>query len=190
MSLTLPATIYTERLLLRSWKPSDARSLKSAIDANLQHLQAWMPWAMSEPSPIEEIVARIEKFAADFAAGVDWTYGIFSSNGDTVIGGSGAHPRIGSDGLEIGYWIGTAHTHQGYATEAAAAITRAAFTQPTIQQIQIRCDTNNVASAAIPRRLGYHHIETLVADATTPAGAPRDTMVWQLTRTEFESQGV
>lgn len=187
MSPSLPDSILTEHLLLRCWQPADAPLLKAAIDANLAHLQPWMPWAVAEPSPLDAIVERLKKFAADFADGVDWAYGIFTRSGDAVLGGTGAHSRIAADGLEIGYWIDAAHTRKGYATEAAAAITRVIFTQPRIQRVQIRCDPNNVASAGVPRRLGYRHLETLIGDGMTPAGVPRDTMVWELTRTEFES---
>lgn len=185
---SLPSSIQTERLLLRCWQPADAPLLKAAIDANLDHLQRWMPWAIAEPSPLDVIVARVERFAADFSDGIDWAYGIFTPDGSAVLGGTGAHSRIAADGLEIGYWIDSAHTRRGYATEAAEAITRSIFAQPSLQRVQIRCDPQNVASAAVPRRLGYRHIETLLGDGMTPAGTPRDTMVWELTRTEFESR--
>jgi RimJ/RimL family protein N-acetyltransferase len=180
-----PPLIQTERLLLRSWQPADATQLKDAIDSNLDHLRAWMPWAVNEPSPLEEVEKRIEKFATDFASGADGTYGVFNRNGAIVIGGSGLHPRI-ADGFEIGYWVGTMHTHKGYATEAAAALTRAAFDEASTQQVQIRCDPRNHASAAVPPRIGYEHIDTLIADTLTPSNEPRDTMVWQMTRERFE----
>jgi len=93
--------------------------------------------------------------------------------------------RIGPGAIEIGYWIGEVHTRNGYATEAASAMTELAFTNPEIERVQIRCDPKNVASAVIPRRLGYQHIDTLRSDTVTPSGAPRDTMVWQITRAEF-----
>jgi RimJ/RimL family protein N-acetyltransferase len=189
-NLSLPSTIRTEHLILRCWKPSDAPLLKEALDANLAHLRPWMPWAVNEPSSLDVITARIDKFAADFEAGLDYVYGIFNLDQDAVLGGAGAHRRIGDDGFEIGYWIDVAHTRRGYATEAAAAITRLAFAQPATRRIQIRCDPDNVASAGVPRRLGYRHIETLSGDGTTPAGAPRDTMVWEMTRPEFESREV
>jgi len=186
--MVFPAAIRTNRLLLRSWRPGDARRLKEAIDANLAHLQAWLPWAVEEPSPPEVVAARVETFAADFAAGVEWLYAMFRADEPEVIGGTGLHPRIGADGLEIGYWVAEAHTRQGYATEAARALTRVAFTQPQIQRVQIRCDPNNLASAGVPRRLRFRHISTLPNDAVTPTGTPRETMVWELTRAEFESR--
>ncbi len=189
MTYQFPPRVQTERLVLRPWAAADAPVLKGAIDENLQHLQAWMPWAMDEPSPLDVIEARITKFAADFAAGTDGIYAIFTRDESLALGGTGLHSRC-EDGLEIGYWIHRAHARRGYATEAARALTAAAFTLPSVQQVQIRCDPRNVASAEVPRRLRFHHVETLAADTLTPLGAPRDTMVWRLTRHEFERDGV
>lgn len=39
-------------------------------------------------------------------------------------------------------------------------------------------DPRNVRSVAVARRAGFRHVKTLVGDALSPSGAPRDTMVW------------
>jgi len=183
--MKLPARIATPRLLLRCWQVADASALKAALDANLKHLRPWMPWAVREPSPIPAIEERLVRFASDFDAGTEWAFGIFSADEETVIGGCGLHPRIGPDGLEIGYWVDRKHCRRGYATEAAGALTEAAFAQEEIERLHIRCDPRNIASAGVPHRLGYRYVATLHEDATTPDGEPRDTMVWELTRAEF-----
>jgi RimJ/RimL family protein N-acetyltransferase len=188
MPYAYPPAVHTRRLALRPWAVADAPHLKRAIDENLEHRRAWMPWAMDEPSTLEAIEARIAKFAADFEAGTDGIYAIFSRDASRVLGGTGLHARI-DDGVEIGYWIHHAHVGQGYATEAAGALTATAFTLEAVQQVQIRCDPRNLASAAVPRRLGFQHIDTLQADTLTPTGATRDTMVWQMTRAAFERRG-
>jgi RimJ/RimL family protein N-acetyltransferase len=171
MAHRFPHVVKTERLLLRPWTVADAPLLKRAIDENLEHLQAWMPWAMDEPSTLDVIEARIEKFAADFAAGTDGVYAIFMRDESVALGGTGLHTRC-ADGLEIGYWIHHEYRRRGYATEAAAALTAAAFGLASVQQVQIRCDLQNLVSAAVPARLGFRHIETLVADTVTPLGRP------------------
>jgi RimJ/RimL family protein N-acetyltransferase len=173
--------IRTERLLLRPWRVADAPRLKDAIDRNLAHLRAWMPWAMDEPSPLGVIEARILKFEQDFVAGSDSVYAIFSPDESLVIGGTGLHPRI-EDGVEIGYWLDRRQQGQGLATEAARALTEEAFCHAAIQRVQIRCDPLNLASARVPERLGFTHIETLRGDSLAPDGSDRDCMVWELRR--------
>ena len=179
--MTNPAEfIRTERLLIRRWRAADAPLLKDAIDSSLEHLRKWMPWAVAEPTPLEQLGERLTGFEGQFDGGEEWLFGIFAPDESTVIGGTGLHRRIGPTGLEIGYWIRESEVRRGYATEAAAAMTRLALTLPGIDHVEIRCDPANAISAAIPRRLGYSHLITLVEDAETPDGAPRDTMVWRM----------
>ena len=182
----LPDRITTPRLVLRPWNVDDAPVLKALIDANLDHLRAWMPWAMNEPSAVEVIAKRIEGFQANVRDGSDYTIGILL--GDEAIGGAGLHRRQGPDTLEIGYWMSSLHTKRGYASEAAMALTRLAFTMPHVEYVQIRCDPGNAPSATVPRKLGFAHIATREADTLTPTGEPRATMVWQISRVEFQRE--
>lgn len=180
--------IETPRLVLRRWRREDAPHLKELVDANLEHLRPWMPWAMNEPSSVEVVAERLDLFAQHHRAGADWTMAILLKDEETLIGGAGLHRRIGPAGLEIGYWISESHTRHGYATEAASALTGAAFAEPGVERVEIRCDPLNVASARVPEKLGYRHTETLTANTTTPTGEPRDTMVWTLTRADYGEQ--
>jgi RimJ/RimL family protein N-acetyltransferase len=182
----LPAEITTSRLVLRPWSVDDAPVLKALIDANLDHLRAWMPWAMNEPSEVEAIAERIEGFRANVRDGTDYIVGIIL--GDEAIGGAGLHRRQGPDTLEIGYWMSSLYTNRGYAAEAAMALTRVAFTMPHVEHVQIRCDPRNAASAAVPRKLGFAHVATLEADTVTPTGDSRATMVWQFSRAASQSE--
>lgn len=186
--MSIVEQIETSRLVLRRWRREDASRLKELVDANLEHLRPWMPWAMNEPSSVEIVAERLDLFAQHHRTGSDWTMAIWLKDEEMLIGGAGLHRRIGPDGLEIGYWISEPHTRRGYATETASALTAAAFELPNIERVEIRCDPRNVASARVPEKLGYRHTETLTANTTTPTGDPRDTMVWTLTRDEYAGQ--
>lgn len=177
-----PERIATERLLLRCWRPEDAPLLKAAVDANLAHLQPWMPWAMDEPSSLEVVTARLERFAANFRAGTEWIYAIFSPDEQRVLGGTGLHLRQAPGVIEIGYWIDQDHTRQGFATEVTRALTAIAFTDPATEVVEVRCNPFNTASARVPERLGFTLREVLRNDGLTPQGEPRDTMVWEMRR--------
>ncbi|WP_438018158.1 GNAT family N-acetyltransferase [Sorangium sp. So ce315] len=184
-----PARIQTARLTLRAWRPEDAPLIREAIDSSLAHLRPWIPWAVHEPSSMEATTALLGKFRDDFAAGRDFIYGIFTRDEREVLGGTGLHPRIGPDAIEIGYWLRETATRRGYATEAVARLTRVALEELGLGRVEIRCDPRNTASAAVPRRLGYRHVATLAASALTPSGEPRDTMVWAQTARELAERG-
>lgn len=177
---TLPERVVTERLVLRCYREEDAPLLKAAVDASLAHLQAWMPWAAAEPSPLDVVAERLKGFAAGFRAGDDWLYGIFDRAERELLGGAGVHRRAAPDVLEIGYWVRADAEGRGYVTEAVAALTRLAARVDGVARLEIRCDPRNARSAAVAARVGYRLRETLAANAVTPAGAPRDTMVWEL----------
>jgi RimJ/RimL family protein N-acetyltransferase len=174
-----PRRIETENLVLRAWRASDAPLLRHAIDSSLDHLRAWMPWAMNEPASLEDTFARLAGYAAKFDAGEDFVYGIFNRDETSVLGGTGLHPRIAADGLEIGYWIRADQVRRGFAVEAARALTEAGLAVPDVVRIQIHCDPANVVSRRIPERLGYRLIEHRSDDTIDPRGLPRDTVVYE-----------
>jgi RimJ/RimL family protein N-acetyltransferase len=156
-----PYAIRTERLVIRCWEPRDAPLLKDAIDSSLEHLRAWMPWAHEEPQPLSEKIRLLRRFRGEFDLGQNFVYGIFDRDESEVLGGTGLHPRIGDGAFEIGYWIRSSRTRQGFATEAAAALTRAAFALCDIERIEIHVDPANAASAGVPRKLGFEEEATL-----------------------------
>ena len=176
----LPPRLETARLVLRSWTEEDAPLLRDAIDTSLEHLRRWMPWAMNEPSSMEETRNRLRRYRSSFDSGDDFVFGIFDAEESEVLGGSGLHPRIGEGALEIGYWIRASRTGKGLATEAARALTQVGLEAPGIDRVQIMCDPANRASRRIPEKLGYRLIETRVGDRRSPGGAARDTVVFEM----------
>lgn len=172
--------IETERLILRCWQPQDAPLMQAAVRANVEHLRSWLPWVQTEPGSIEEKIARLRKFRAQFDLDDNYTYAIFNLDETRVLGGTGLDPRIGAGGLEIGYWIDRDFTHQGLASEAAAALTRVAFEHHKVRRVEIHCDPHNTYSAAIPHRLGYTHEATLRERVPLSDEDWRDDMVWSL----------
>ncbi|MBI3933848.1 MAG: GNAT family N-acetyltransferase [Acidobacteria bacterium] len=177
--------IETRRLLLRCWNPEDAPMVVAAIEASLDHLQPWMDWAQQEPEGLEAKAERLRKFRGAFDLGQDFTYGIFTRDERDVIGGADLHTSLGEGVREIGYWIHKEHIRRGLATEAAAALTKVAFEVTQVQRVEMHCDPNNVASLAVPRKLGYVHEATLRKRGLTPQGHRRDTMVWTLLAEEY-----
>jgi RimJ/RimL family protein N-acetyltransferase len=172
--------IHTERLILRCWDPMDAPRLKAAIDASLDHLRPWMPWAADEPQDLQAKVELLRRFRSDFDLDRDYVYGVFCRDESEVLGGAGLHTRAGPWAFEIGYWIHVAHINQGFATEAAAALTKVAFEVNRVDRVEIHCDPENVRSAAVPDKLGFAHEATLRRRTQITEGAYCDSMVWTL----------
>ncbi len=174
--------IHSDRLVIRCWRPEDSTRLKDAIDASLNELQPWVPWAMHEPSSIDAVARRLAVMQERFAAGEDWAYGVFAPGEARVIGGAGLHPRGSVDHLEIGYWIRTDVSGRGYATEVASALCAAAFEHSSVDRLEIHCDVDNERSSNVARRLGFTRARVFRQPVVTARGSHRDTVVWTLER--------
>lgn len=145
-----------------------------------------MPWAHGEPVPVEEKAELLEWFSERFARGEDYVYGIFDADEAEVVGGTGLHTRVGADAFEIGYWIRASRAGAGLATEATAALTRAAFEVCGVDRIEIHVDPRNERSATIPLKLGYLEEARLRRRLVPyPGGEPRDVVIYTLFRDAF-----
>jgi RimJ/RimL family protein N-acetyltransferase len=186
--LPLPRTAYrieTRRLVIRCWQPQDAPLAKAAIDASLEHLRPWMPWALDEPTSLEEKVNQMRRFRGRFDLDQDYTYGIFSADEQRVLGGCGLHTRLGPNAYEIGYWIHKDFLNRGLATETAAALTRVGFEVGVVDRIEIHISAENLASASVPPKLGYRWEATLGRRLTGSDGELHDVMIWTLFNHDF-----
>lgn len=177
--------ILTNRLVIRCWNPTDARLLSEALEANLEHLRPWMPWAHQEPSSLEKRISVLRNFRSKFDSDTDYVYGIFDLQESRVLGGTGLHTRAGERALEIGYWIHKDFTHQGLATETAAAMTRTAFEINAVNRVEIHCDPQNANSAAVPRKLGFTLEATLRQRTVKEDGSWSDSMIWTLMAADY-----
>ena len=178
--------IETERLVVRCYQPSDARLLAESVNESLEHLKPWMPWVHDEPEPFVEKEKRMLRFRGMFDLKQDYIYGIFDPGETKLLGGTGLHARLGERELEIGYWIHKDYVNKGLVTESTAALVRVAFEVIHVHRVEIHCDPGNLASAAIPRKLGFTHEGTL--RAKTPfLDRWSDSMIWGLLEEEYPS---
>lgn len=182
--------IESERLIFRCYSPQDANHLAKSISESAEHLKAWMPWAHEEPEPIETKINRLRRFRANFDLDQEFVYGIFNPKETELIGGCGLHPRVGPDALEIGYWINVNQINQGFGTESAHIMTKVGFEVHHVKRIEIHCDPENIASAKIPEKLGFKHEATLRKRTLDENGKLRDTMIWSLMKSEYESSNL
>jgi len=171
--------IVTPQLVIRCYKPTDAALLAQSVSESLDHLLPWMPWASAEPEALTTKVERLRRMRSNFDQNIDFVFGIFNSQEDRLIGGTGLHPRVGSNALEIGYWIHKDYINQGYATESSAALTKVAFEIHQVDRIEIHCAVENTRSAAVPRKLGYT-LEATLRRRSYANGHLCDQMIWTL----------
>ncbi len=177
--------IESERLVIRCYNPKDALFLQKSVQESVEHLRPWMPWVNDEPEELKVKIERLRLFRADFDLNKNYIYGVFDPNETELVGGTGLHPRVGSNAFEIGYWIHVNHVNKGYATEISAALTKVAFEIEHVNRVEIHCDPKNIISTTIPKKLGYVYEATLRNRSENIEGELIDSMIWSIMREEY-----
>jgi RimJ/RimL family protein N-acetyltransferase len=176
--------IETQRLVVRCWDPKDAALIQEAAAASKEHLLPFMPWAVNEPQTVEQKVDLTRRFRGLFDRGEDYVYGIFNQDESRALGGTGLHTRLNGNALEIGYWLHKDFINQGLVTESTAALTKVGFELYHLDRMEIHCSIENLASASIPRKLGYVH-EATRRRLAYAHGNSSDSMIWTLFADEY-----
>jgi RimJ/RimL family protein N-acetyltransferase len=179
--------IETPRIVVRCWSPDDAPLAKKAEDESRDHLRPFMLWADRVPETMTEMVDKLRLFRSWFDAGDDFMFGAFSRDDGSCVGGAGLHPRVGKGGIEIGYWTHVDHVRKGYATEVAGALTRAAIEVGHMRWVEIKVATTNVASAAVPLKLGFVHEATLKQRLLLTNGKVDDAQVFTMLARDYDA---
>jgi RimJ/RimL family protein N-acetyltransferase len=156
----------------------DVGELVDSVNASLDELAPWMPWAQVPATP-ESIGSFLAQADLSWEAGSEFQFAIRAGHHaeSALLGFCGLHDRIGPGGLEIGYWVRTDCTGRGVATAAAAGLTRAALALDGVSRVEIHCDAANRASAAIPPKLGFHLDRTDEVAPTSPGSTGRH-LIW------------
>ncbi len=172
--IDVPMPIETPRLIIRNAVPGDGNALYEAKKESFDELKRWMSWAQ-ELGTVEdqEIVER--KSYAEFILRTDIKLAAFEKDSGTFIGGSGLH-RIDWDlrYFEIGYWIRTSASGQGYATEITNALLHYAFKALDATKVAICHAGSNEASKAVIEKLGFIKEGVFKDTAILPDGSIDD----------------
>lgn len=174
-----------ESLSLRIPSVEDARDIYTVIDNDREHLRKWLPWvdsATSYENTEENIKQRIEDFNAKKAASFLIYYeGQWIGSVGFVCLSSTSHHG------EIGYWLCSKFEGKGLMTESVKACIKYGFDELGLNRVVIKCDSQNVKSAAIPKRLGFIQ-EGILRQDKFKQTKYSDTLVFGLLKEEWKGE--
>ncbi|WP_110934096.1 GNAT family N-acetyltransferase [Paenibacillus bouchesdurhonensis] len=180
--LDIPDCFESERLIIRAPKWGDGTELNEAVKESFEQLRPWMPWAQALPAPAdsESVVRRAH---LRFMERTDLMLLLTLKETGQLVGCSGLH-RIDWEArkFEIGYWVRTSFSKQGFIKEATDAITNYAIQELQANRIEIRCDERNTQSAKVAQRLGFALEGILRNDSSDTDGTLRSTMIFSKIR--------
>lgn len=187
MSLLPFYRLETDRLVIRCYEPGDAEVMSATILRNHEHLIPWMPWAVKDQHTVPFCLNLIRTFRGNYDLGTDYPMAIFDRMDGNYVGGTGLHMRAGKGALEIGYWIDKDRCGQGFATHAAAALTKAAFEYGDIHRMNIHMQVGNEGSRRVPERLGYRMEGLLRQHYPLPDNQFADIHYYTMLREEYDA---
>ncbi len=177
--LVLPVS---DQIILQVPGQEAAAETAALVRRNLEHLQAWMPWAVDDYST---------KHAAEWIATVGSVDGESSAIGflvrenNVMIGTVGVHDidRVNRH-AKIGYWIDRDHEGRGIVTMSCRSLLGYLFDTMELDRVQINCNVDNSRSRAIPEKLGFSYEGTL-REVELLRGELRDQVVYSLLKREW-----
>ena len=174
-----PEEFSTERLVIRMPRPGDGKVVHEAIRASINELKPWMPFAQKEQSE-QDVEVNIRSAYISFLKREDLRLLVFLKETGEFVASSGLHRIDWSiPKFEIGYWIDSRFSGEGYMTEAVKGIAQFAFRELQARRIEIRCDAKNMKSRAIPETLGFSLEGILKNDDVSPdTNQLRDTCIY------------
>lgn len=134
----------------------------------------WLPLARPHPVLIDAATGRADRACSPRAhTGAS----LFRQS----VGATGLHDLDWEwRAFQIGYWLRTSAVGHGYAQEAVEAVVPMAFSELRAQRLELRCDPRNDRSRQVAERVGFVLDGRLRKATRTPAGYPRDTLVYSL----------
>ena len=141
--------LSTPRLQIRPWRTRDRPALeRMAVDRDMmRYVTGGEPWSAERIDAFLLRQARAyEEHGLAFGAVTHRAH-------DRVIGLAGIQP-LDSGAFELGWWIWKDHWGQGYATEAALAVTAHARYALGLDRLYAVIDPPNAASIRVAEKLG------------------------------------
>lgn len=190
MEPRLPERFDLDDVVVRRFTPDDVPALVRATHQSYDHLHPWMSWATPEGTTEAALRRFVDESVALPAHGPEATFGIFAkrtsapsasesrSGDERLLGSCGLHDRVGPGAIEIGYWLHVDAIGHGLMTRVVGALTDLALASGDIGRVEIHCDEANLASAAVPRRLGYTLITVRTTDRPGGAADTGRQMIW------------
>ncbi len=148
-----PVPIEDGRITLRPWRRTDVAELAHCCDD--PEIARWLD---TVPSPYTErdAAAFVSRVTQRWRDGSFWTFAVTDAEDGRVLGAIGCGwidepARV----AEVGYWTRRDARGQGIAPRALRLTARWLFEEHGAERLQLRAETENVASQRVAEKAGF-----------------------------------
>ncbi|WP_226673428.1 GNAT family N-acetyltransferase [Rossellomorea aquimaris] len=180
--IDVPLQIETDRLILRApHQAGDGNVVHQGIKDSINELRQWLALFQATPT-VEETEILLRNAHIDFLKRESLRYLIFHKDTNDFIGTASLHRMNWNiPKCEMGYWINSPFSGNGYMTEAVRELTNLGLQTLKFRRIEIRCESANVKSRSIPEKLGFELEGTLRNDDLSADGSKlTDTCIYSI----------
>lgn len=179
--------LLTERLVLRDLESNDAKDI--ALHANDLEVTKWLlvlPHPYTIRNAREWIKRNDKKIAKEPRE--DYTFAITLKDAGRFAGAVGLHKIDRFQGTaEMGYFLGRVYHKQGIMYEAASRVLRFAFNQIHLRRVDICAFSENEASNALIRKLGFRYEGIRIAKLRSKAdGRIHDDNIYGMLKEDWK----
>ena len=120
-------------------------------------LEPWEPLWQHDHLERSSFRRRVRTSRHAAAEGRTWSYLVFRTADDMLLGGLSVENRRGwpANTATLGYWIGEPHARRGYMTDAVEAAVRHVFLDLDASRVEAACVPENEASRRLLLRCGF-----------------------------------
>jgi ribosomal-protein-serine acetyltransferase len=172
---------------LRLLEEADAEEIFAVIDANREHLEAWMPWVEHEHEPAD-VLPFIRHTRRQIGEN-DGLQTAIVDPGGRIVGMVGFHEVDWMNSKSsIGYWLARDEQGRGTMTEAVRAHVDYGFATLKLNRITIQAAVENARSRAIPQRLGFRE-EGILREVERVGDRMLDGVVYAMLAADWPAAG-
>jgi ribosomal-protein-alanine N-acetyltransferase len=145
-------------LYLRPAQSVDYAAWAALREASRAFLTPWEPSWPADDLTRAAFRRRLKRQGDEMARDEAYSFLIFEEGSDNLLGGItiGGVRRGVAQAATLGYWIGAPYARRGHMTRAVAAATAFGFSSLRLHRIEAACIPDNVASARVLERNGFH----------------------------------
>lgn len=186
-----PKEYRTNEFVIRPFQTTDVNQIvKQNIDS-FEHLQRYMPWA-DKNACHDSVSPIVEGFIESYQSNTDFTLGIFEPNDETLLGGTGFHPRnhdYKEEVAEIGMWVSASACGRGLGTKVLKAMVHWGFYEWHWRRLWWQCDERNEASAKVALKAGLSFEGIHQRDFRNHFGEWRNSKIFALVKRSSQDLG-
>jgi ribosomal-protein-serine acetyltransferase len=166
-------------VVLRPPRDDDAQAIWDAVRESVTEVGAWLPWCHAAYG-LDDALAWVRASRDARARGDECAFVVTDAAEGALLGGCGLNQvEAVNRRANLGYWVRTAATGRGVATEAARLVAEFALTVLGLGRLEIVAATGNQASQRVAEKLGAVR-EGILRNRFWLGGEPVDGVLYSL----------